>query len=1025
MMTRTAFSLLFSLVAALGVAPIASAPDEQTSALAQAESVPQEPGDLGQRAAPQQVERGKAEVWSLQPPLDPPLPMVRQTVWPESPIDFFILARLEARGLAPAPRADKRTLIRRATFDLTGLPPAPDEIKEFLADGSPHAFARLVDRLLASPQYGERWGRHWLDVARYSDSNGMDENLAYANAFRYRDWVIASLNADQPYDEFVRQQIAGDLLPDSTGQTSRGDSAADRHTAGIGRIIATGFLSLGPKMLAEDDPVKMEMDIIDEQLDTIGRTFMGLTIGCARCHDHKFDPFTMSDYYGLAGIFKSTKTMDNFKVVARWHERPLGSKDEVAAQESHQKQIADKKAEFNRISNDANESLVDEARRSVGKYLLAATALRRERFLIESIKPELAASNSSNIPGVIVIEAENYARGNVKREFTGYGAEIGVVYNQGELPNVAEFDVELTEGGTYQIELRYAAAESRPIRLLVNGQLIKADAAAKISGSWYPDTQAWSAEAIVRFRGGNNVIRLEREQPFPHIDKLGLVPRPSREPNHGVPRTAEEIADAAGLNSAIVGQWAKYLDATKDDPTSPLAAWHAASSLAAPEGAGPLFAELKGSIEHALAARYQALCDKAGDAWKSLRASPEGAAAKSLNDAALELLRKLLYDTKGPFAVPEKPERFYRSETAAQWVKLREELATLEKSSRPLPEAMAAREGQPQNLKIHLRGSHLTLGDEVSRRFPKALTGDEEPVGNDQSGRREFAEWLTRPNHPLTSRVMANRIWHWHFGAGLVRTTDNFGTLGETPSHPELLDWLAHRFVESGWSIKAMHRTIMLSATYQMSAAYDSAAAQIDPDNRLIWRMNRRRLEAEAIRDSILSVSGQLDLSMGGTLLDSSNRVYVKGYPNSVYDKYDFNRRSVYLPVLRSMLYDVFQAFDFADPSTPNGERATTTVAPQALFMLNSKLMAQQSHYLADRLMADHEMGDMARVGWLYERALGRPPSDLELSRAVEFIGRYEGALQGELPGGTEVRRRAWQALCRSVMASSEFIYLE
>jgi hypothetical protein len=998
--------------------------------------------------------------WSFQPPVDPALPKVSRTDWPVSPIDVFILARLEASGLNPAPRADKRTLIRRATFDLIGLPPTPEETDAFIADESPDGFARLIERLLASPRYGERWGRHWLDVARYSDSNGMDENLAYANAFRYRDWVIAAINADKPYDLFVREQIAGDLLGHVDSPTRNSPNVDNDLATMTGRIIATGFLSLGPKMLAEDDPVKMEMDIIDEQLDTIGRTFMGLTLGCARCHDHKFDPFSMADYYSLAGIFKSTKTMDNFKVVARWHEMPLGSTEQIAAQESWQQALAAKKSEFDRVTSEANETLVRDARRSVGKYLVAATALRREQATLASLKSALMPSEGQHpslptplpsqrddrgdtrptpLPsqrvekgrgegclGAIILEAEGYARGNVKRDFADYGPEIGVIYNQGELPNFAEFDVEITEPCSFQIELRYAAAESRPVRLIVNGQSVKSNAAAKTTGSWYPDTQAWSAEAIVQLRAGTNTIRLEREQPFPHFDKLALIPRESAGPHGGVPRTVEQIAAEAGLNPALVEQWSKYLDQTKDDPASALAAWHATTSLAAPVGSNALFNDLKMSLEHSLAARYQQLSDEADRAWLALQAGSAGNGVKALPDAAQESLRKLLYDPKGPLAVPPKPERFYPAETAAKWRGLQNELTALQRSFTPLPQAMALRDREPQNLRVHLRGSHLTLGDEVARQFPRILTEETAPrIAGHESGRRELAEWLTRPNHALTSRVMANRLWHWHFGAGLVRTTDNFGTLGEPPSHPTLLDWLALRFVESGWSIKAMHRSIMLSATYQMSTAYNEQAAQIDPDNRLLWRMNRRRLEAEAIRDSILAVSGQLDLTMGGTLLDSANRAYVKGYPNSVYDKYDFNRRSVYLPILRSMVYDVFQAFDFADPSTPNGERATTTVAPQALFMLNSKLMADQTRHWAEHLLADTAIDNAHRVRLIYERAFGRLPSEIDTARAADFLRRYESALELEKLHDGERRVRAWQALCRSVLASSEFVYLE
>jgi cytochrome c553 len=640
--------------------------------------------------------------WAFRPPATPPLPEVRDTHWPRSPLDRFILAGLEAQGLHPAPPADKHTLIRRATFDLIGLPPTPEEVADFLADDSPGAFARVVDRLLASPHYGERWGRHWLDIARYADSNGMDENLVYGNAWRYRDYVIRSFNDDKPYDRFVREQLAADLLP--------GDAAAAPE-----RLVATGFLTLGPKMLAEDDPVKMEMDIVDEQVDTTGKAFLGLTLGCARCHDHKFDPVPTADYYSLAGVFKSTKTMDNFRVVARWHERPLPNRAALARQQEHQKKIDAKRA---------------------------------------------------------------------------------------------------------------------------------------------------------------------------------------------------EIAKAAG--------------------------------------------------------------------------------------------------------------------DAAVLKRLQGELGALEKAKPELPAAMAVTEGTPGNLRIHLRGNHLTLGHEVPRRFPRILAGEKQSsIDGKQSGRLQVAEWLTRRDNPLTARVLVNRLWHWHFGAGLVRSPDNFGALGDRPINQQLLDWLAVRFVESGWSLKAMHRLILLSSTYQMSGAYDERAALVDPEDRLHWRWQRRRLDAEEVRDALLAVSGQLDSAMGGSLMQGGNRGYVPGYPNSSYDNYESRRRSVYLPVIRSDLYRVFQAFDFADPSTPSGERPTTTVAPQALFMMNSKLVLEQTRHLATDLLDRGDCDDAGRVRLAYERAYGRLPTTAETARALGFVRRVEGLLEGEKVAPAERRLRAWQSLCRVIVAANEFIYVE
>jgi hypothetical protein len=298
-------------------------------------------------------------------------------------------------------------------------------------------------------------------------------------------------------------------------------------------------------------------------------------------------------------------------------------------------------------------------------------------------------------------------------------------------------------------------------------------------------------------------------------------------------------------------------------------------------------------------------------------------------------------------------------------------------------------------------------------------------VDNQHSGRLQLAEWLTRPDHPLTSRVLVNRVWRWHFGEGLVRSTDNFGKLGDQPSHPELLDWLAVRFVEDGWSLKALHRLILLSNTYQMSTTYDERAARADPENRLHWRHPRRRLDAEELRDGILAVSGKLDLTMSGSLYSGANRAYVIGYPNTTYDKYDFNRRSVYLPVIRSDLYAVFQAFDFPDPSVSNGERATTTVAPQALFLMNSKLVAENTRHLAETLLADGKLDDAGRVRVAHERAYARPPTTEETTRALDFVRRCEKALSVENLDETERRLRAWQSLCRVMLAANEFIYVE
>ena len=679
--------------------------------------------------------RGKIDLeearkfWAFQPPKPIGLPQVKQRAWTSSPIDHFILAQLEANAIEPAPRADRRTLIRRVTFDLIGLPPTPGEIDAFLKDESPDAFAKVVDRLLNSIRYGERWARHWLDVARYADSNGLDENIAHGNAWRYRDYVIAAMNHDKPFDQFVIEQIAGDALAS--------DDEALRHE----RLVATGFLSLGPKVIAEGDEKKMEMDIIDEQLDTLGRAFIGLTIGCARCHDHKFDPIAAADYYRLAGILKSTKTMESFKRIARWNENSIATAAHVERKKTVDGAIAEHKAAIKSLTDKANEQL-----------------------------------------------------------------------------------------------------------------------------------------------------------------KAGLA-------NGALPKDAE----------------AKYPQAVKD--------------------------ELK---------------------------------------------------------------------------QLRDKLASLETELPALtPTAMGVVDGQVEDVRIHIRGSHLSLGKQVPRGVVEVLAFDGQPeIDRKRSGRLELAHWLVRPEHPLTSRVIVNRVWRWHFGRGLVESTDNFGKLGDVPINQPLLDWLARHFIDEGWSFKELHRTIALSSTYQMSAVDNPAAAKLDPENRWQWRANIRRLEAEAIRDSLLDVSGSFDTSMGGSMLHVANRAFLFDHTSKDDTSYDTRRRSIYLPVIRNHLADVFSLFDYSDASVSNGNRPTSTIAPQALFMLNSELLADCSSELANRLVRESSDTNL-RIRRLYELAYGRPPTEAEHEQGRAFIEAIREQLQADAVETGVIELRSTEALCHVALLSSEFLYVQ
>ncbi len=832
--------------------------------------------------------------WAFVPPVASNPPPVQNSAWVKSPLDAFVLSALEKKGLRPAPPADKRTLIRRATFDVTGLPPTPEEVKAFLADSSPDAFATVIDRLLNSPHYGERWARHWLDVARYADSNGLDENLVYRNAWRYRDYVINAFNKDKPYDQFVREQLAGDLLPASD------DATRFEHWT------ATGFLSLGAKMLAEDDPIKMQMDIVDEQIDTTSRTFMGLTVGCARCHDHKFDPIPTADYYSMAGIFLSSKTMENFKVVATWHEFVLAPEPERRKLKEHLDLITAKGKEIGAISDRENKVLAKEGRSKIDQYLLASLdALHYEKI---GLKP---VHMTGGIPA-LQRTSESFERGNVTRKIEK-GSPNTPENSQG--PYFAEYDVTVPAGGRYQLDMLEQETGSGTADIHINGVLERAGQGAVTNREASPDAGGWSVAGVYELKAGTNVIRLEHKNRYPYFEVFTLTPVADVE----VPKSVQQVARQYGLNPGYLDQWVEEMRRARGAPHSvllPLFAYEQKRTLEADALAGWTSAAIErfrgyepNSREH-LAARYQQLFDEAGKAWEELAAKRSAATKgetkelernavkqdEGLPDPVLEAFREVSYAKAGPFRAPRNAKQYYPQRAQDDIAKLELEKKSLEDATPDLPKAMGVQEGEKiANSKINIRGSHWTLGEEVPRRFLRAVAyGNQTPVPDTQSGRLHLAEWLTRPNHPLTSRVMANRLWRWHFGRGIVPSTDNFGRLGEMPTNQPLLDWLAVQFIDRKWSIKDMHRLIMLSSTYQMGSNYDDHAAEIDPENTLLWRANRQRLEAEEIRDAVTAVTGEIDLTPGGTLLTYKDRDYVANTSKRGSADYDNPRRALY-----------------------------------------------------------------------------------------------------------------------------------
>ena len=903
--------------------------------------------------------------WSFRKPCEPKLPTVENSAWPREDLDCFILSQLEENGLHPAPPADRHTLIRRTTYDLTGLPPTLDEIEAFLTDKSPNAFSKVVERLLASPHYGEKWGRHWLDVARYADSNGLDENLAYVNAFRYRNYVINAFNTDKRYDRFVREQIAGDKLKPSGEEPPK---------AVHERLIATGFLSLGAKMLAEDDGRKMEMDIIDEQLDTLGRAFMGMTLGCARCHDHKFDPIPTMDYYALAGIFKSTHTMNNHKVVAEWHETELDTAKLRARRAKFDEEVNRHKTEINQFKTEASKGITELARRDAADYLIQALIQTRKDPRIEFTIKESNIKAEGGQKDVMLIEAETFNRGNGLRSSEGYGEGIGILISSG--PTKVEFDVPISEAGTYTLHMRYAAADSRPGKLFVNEKLINKNATESVTGTWYPDSQKWFFEGTFPLNAGNNILKFDWTTPTPHIDKLLIMP--------GDAPGVQESFKSDHLQATFIKQWIDQLKQAGKNDKSPLNEWREF---------------LDNPIKPIDAAAIETIRKRFTD-------TKEG-----------EPLHTLLHDKNGPFKMPKEVEKLFAKAEQEKLKQLQKELGEIEKRRPKTPKAMAVREGKIQDLKVHLRGDYMTQGELAPRGYLRVIANKKTATPQkDGSGRAGFAEWLTGDN-PLTARVMANRIWLWHFGQGIVRTPDNFGALGLRPTHPALLDWLALRFVESGWSIKQMHRIIMNSAAYRMSTRYNDQAYTMDPDNKLWWRFNRRRLQAEEVRDSLLVAGGSIEWGMKGQLMKYDPRQYVS---QNDHPYFFGSSRTVYLPVIRSGTFDVLQAFDFGDPAVIQGQRSSTVGASQALFMMNHDLVSKASERLAKR--ADGHPSPAGAAYQLYAGILRREPSDRETQRAMEFV---ELALGQADIDASKAKQQAWQSLARVLFSSNEFMFLD
>ena len=656
--------------------------------------------------------------WAFRPIQDPKPPAIASPEWNRSPIDAFIKAKLDEKRLTPQPRATKLALLRRATYDLTGLPPAPEEIDAFLKDASPLAFEKVVDRLLASPQYGERWGRHWLDVVRYADTSGDNSDFPVPSMFRYRNWVIAAFNKDQPYNQFLRDQLAGDILAAKEGL------ADTNKEAWQAKIIATGYLANSRRFGSRIQEFHLT---IDDTIDNLGKGILGLTVACARCHDHKFDPIPTADYYALYGIFKSTS------------------------------------------------------------YPHAGTEIYPHTY--------------------------------------GFAA-----LNLQQAPDLKRYETQLSG-----LDNRIEDIKANKIKFATDDEKRKAEA-----------------------ENQDNLRRLTNRYPY--------------------------------------------------------------------------FAK-----------------------------------------------------------------------------------------------AYAVSEGKPVNARIMVRGEPATLGPEVERGFLTILGGDKLPAGETGSGRLELADWVADPKNPLTARVIVNRVWQWHFGQGIVATPDDFGARGEAPSHPELLDYLATRFIESGWSIKKLHRMILLSRTYQAASGNDPKNALKDPKNAYLWKFNRRRLDAEEIRDSLLALSGNLDPAPGGEppFTPEMSWKYTQHQPFIAAEK-DFatNKRSVYLMQQRIRRQPFLDLFDGADPNSVTGVRPLTTTALQALYTMNDPFFHEQADGLAVRVGMAYGT-DAERLNYAFSLLYGRSTTPEEIRDARQFLSAARASLDGTAVPDYKKNREALASLMRVLLSTSEFLTLD
>jgi hypothetical protein len=936
--------------------------------------------------------------WSMQPVAMVTPPQVKDKDWPRNDVDRFILAALEAKGLRPAAPAEKRTWLRRVTFDLIGLPPTPDEIDAFLKDDSPQAYEKVVDRLLVSPHYGERWGRHWLDLVRFAETSGHEFDFDIPHAYEYRDYVIRAFNADVRYDQFVREHIAGDLLTKPRRHPTEGFNES---------VIATGFWYLGESKHSPVDIRQDGADRRDNMIDVFSKTFLGLTVACARCHDHKFDAITQKDYYSLVSYLQSSRFDRAFIDAPEKIDVPARKMRELRSQVNKLAVTQSAKVLSERLDM-LSAALLDRKSDDYAAFrkALAAVDPRQAnnpfglwRALTDGDafeKPDVFAAQRKTIldrPRFVEPETlDDFRRGGFKHWFT-----TGAAFGGG--PSSA-FDALLQPDKPVPVKslIGHGVAHSG----LVSG---------KLQGTLRSRTFTIEKKYIhYRVAGHGAKVNLI-------IDGYQNI----REPIYGGLTFDLNSGDAFVWHKQDVSMWVglKAYVEVLDDGDGFAALDRVVFNDGGQPGDGPntflldLLRDPAVTSADALAHKCQAALTDLVAEWRDGKLD----AAKD-TDARLAALNALLSSevlTTLPSAAAEKPI-IDRGELSGLLKQIRDIEAKL-----PAPRrALAMTDGDGNNDYVYIQGNHKKRGEEAPRRFLEALAGAKQPAPAKGSGRLELAERLLDESDPLPARVMVNRLWEHHFGEGIVGSVDNFGALGQAPTHPELLDWLASEFRRQKWSVKQMHRLMVLSNTYRMASRSDAKSDEADPGNRLLHRMPIRRLEAEAVRDAMLAVSGRLDRRLygPGPLPYLTPFMVGRGRPGSSGPLDGDGRRSVYLNVRRNFLNPMFLALDYPVPFTTIGKRTVSNVPAQALTLLNNPFVIQQAQLWSKQVLREPNRTPVERITMMYVVAFGRPPTDGELKDAQDFL-----AEQGKEYGKAD-DPRAWADLCHVLFNVKEFIFV-